>query len=139
MSRQALFTFIGYNKHNYIAHPCFLWIQNLSLNILLRQRMRKGKRHWDWGLILCMFNSCLWIISTINADFIHNQVGLFMFEWKAHIFAHTKLYCELKKFFKNQFLLFRQLCSNQRLKNEGSGNCQHKLGVLMCWIFYVVS
>lgn len=20
-----------------------------------------------------------------------------MFEWKAHIFAHTKLYCELKK------------------------------------------
>ena len=137
MSKQALFTFIGYNRHKYIAHPCFLWIQNLSLNILLRQRMRKGKRHWDWSLILHMFNACLWIISTINADFIHNQVGLFMFEWKAHTFAHRKLYCELKK--KNQFLLFRQLCSNWRLKNEGSGNCAHKLGMLMCWIFYVVS
>lgn len=46
------------------------------------------------GLTLGMFNSCLWIISTINADVIHNQVGLFMFEWKAHTFAHTKLHCE---------------------------------------------
>lgn len=31
-------------------------------------------------LSLGMFNSCLIIISTINADFIHNQVGLFMLE-----------------------------------------------------------